>query len=203
MGILQIVWKLSCRHIGSVPTVRMKSLPFSGTCRMQNGAGVFQGLCSTSSPSDVPRPSVPKTRDDFLSMYNFTMTKKVEFEDIDAMQHVNNTRYFRWFESIRIRHFAHAIDAKFSFDPAGIKPVVADTWCRFRMPLDLYDTVEIGARVIEIDQPRGEFKHEYVVWSESFQKAAAVGGCTIVVVDYDTGGKRTAIPEDWLGMLQG
>jgi acyl-CoA thioesterase FadM len=45
------------------------------------------------------------------------------------MAHVNNTNYFKWFETIRVRQFA-TINPEFSFTPTGIKPVISETWCR-------------------------------------------------------------------------
>ena len=73
---------------------------------------------------------------------------------------------------------------------------------RFRRPVELYDTVVVGCRVLDVDQPRGEFKQEYAVWSEKQSTVAAVGGCTIVVCDFDKkGGPRTPIPEEWLPKL--
>lgn len=95
---------------------------------------------------------------DIPDFTRYSLTREVEFEDIDMMQHVNNTRYFRWFETLRVRHFAHCVSSDFSFDPVGIKPVVGETWCRYRRPLDLYDNIDVGLRVVGIDRDRGEFK---------------------------------------------
>jgi acyl-CoA thioester hydrolase len=157
-----------------------------------------------------PQPSLPRTcraaRPTVSALHAlsdpYSIRLDVDFCDLDAMVHVNNTVYFRWFETLRVRQFSQDIYPEFSFTPVGKKPVISETWCRFRRPVELYDSVVIGCRVLDVDQPRGEFKQEYAVWSERQSTVAAVGGCTIVVCDFDLdGGPRTPIPDDWLPKL--
>ena len=52
----------------------------------------------------------------------------VRWGDLDAMGHVNNTVYFRYFETLRIdwlRRFAAEPN------PAGVGPVMANGFCNF------------------------------------------------------------------------
>mmetsp|Transcript_8630 Transcript_8630/g.22292 ORF Transcript_8630/g.22292 Transcript_8630/m.22292 type:complete len:193 (-) Transcript_8630:220-798(-) len=160
-------------------------------------------LCaSTDDVVSLPRPAVPKTLDQLKKEFPAHITMQVQFSELDAMAHVNNTKYFTWFETLRVQEFSSGIEPNFSFTPVGIKPVVGDTWCRFRRPVEMYDKVTVGLRVVDLKPDRGEFKHVYAVWSSDQETVAAMGGCTVVVCDFDQGGRRTAIPDRWLPSLE-
>ena len=66
--------------------------------------------------------------------------------DMDALGHMNNTLYFRYFEQARISWF-DAIGADYTKLPEG--PVLANVSCRFIIPavypLDLEITLVAGA----------------------------------------------------------
>jgi acyl-CoA thioester hydrolase len=83
--------------------------------------------------------------------------------EMDALGHVNNTVYFRYFESARV---AYLVKINF-LDPAangGIGPILAHTQCDFRKALDYPDTISIGGRVTEISSDR--FTMEYRLVSQ-------------------------------------
>ncbi len=78
-----------------------------------------------------------------LAEFRVVITLPVQWGDQDAFGHVNNTVYFRWFESARIAYFAriglsHALNA----DP--IAPILASISCDYRRPITFPDTVQIG-----------------------------------------------------------
>jgi len=115
----------------------------------------------------------------------------VAWGEMDALGHVNNTVYFRYFESARIAYLT-----KINFiDPAannGIGSILASTQCDFRKTLAYPDTVAIGARVTEIGSDR--FTMEYRLVSHRLQKIAAEGKGIIVSYNYHE--KRKAdLPE--------
>jgi acyl-CoA thioester hydrolase len=105
----------------------------------------------------------------------------VAWGDMDALGHVNNAVYFRYFESARVAYLA-----KINFiDPAangGIAAILASTHCDFRKALTYPDTVAIGARTIEISQDR--FTMEYRLISQHLQKIAAEGKGIVVAYNY-------------------
>ena len=49
-------------------------------------------------------------------------------------------------QRIRIRHFLNTVDSEFSFHPEGIKPIVSETFARFRRPVNFDDRVVVGVR---------------------------------------------------------
>ncbi|MGZ8845118.1 MAG: acyl-CoA thioesterase [Pyrinomonadaceae bacterium] len=119
-----------------------------------------------------------------LASYPVVIEIDVAWGDMDAFKHVNNTAYFRWFESGRIAYFR-----KVGFTGNdGVGPVLASTSCRMQIPLVFPDRVTIGARVREIGDNR--FTMEYAVVSQTAGKVAAEGEA--VVFSYNHTAKRTA-----------
>ncbi len=113
----------------------------------------------------------------------------VAWGDMDAFGHVNNTRYFRYFETARIAYFT-VIDVL----DQRIGPIMASTACRFRAPVTFPDRLLVGARLMEFQGDR--FAMEHLVWSTSLQTVAAKGEAVIVPYDYETKTKAP-IPDAW------
>ena len=131
--------------------------------------------------------------DDLLADYPITLDVPVAWGDMDAFGHVNNTIYFRYFESARIMYL-RAIDFTAGGGGAGgggaggsIGPILASTHCRFRRPLAYPDTVRVGTRTTEVADDR--FTMEYRVVSLEAGAVAAEGGGVVVAYDYGRGEK--------------
>lgn len=114
----------------------------------------------------------------------------VAWGDMDAFNHVNNTAYFRYFESARIAYFERIGMLAF-MEEHGIGPILAHTECRFRIPLNYPDTLAADASVSELGEDR--FLMQYKITSQKAQAVAAEGTGRIVCLKYATG-KKTAIP---------
>jgi len=114
----------------------------------------------------------------------------VAWGDMDAFGHVNNTVFFRYFESARIRYL-DAIAFRGEGADRGTGPILASTQCRFRRPLAYPDVVLTGARIAELGADR--FPHEYRIVSRTLNEIAAEGSGVVVAYDY---GQRSkcAIP---------
>lgn len=105
----------------------------------------------------------------------------VQWGEMDAYGHVNNTVFFRYFETARIAYLdrcgfldSHAAD--------GIGAILHSTECRFRRALFYPDTVRIGARATAVAGDR--FTLEYRVISEAQEVVAADGMSVVVSFDY-------------------
>ena len=114
----------------------------------------------------------------------------VAWGDMDAFGHVNNTVFFRYFESARIAYLDRLGFRAANGEP-GIGPILASTLCRFRRPLAYPDTVWVGARVSQLDDDR--FTHEYRLVSQALNEIAAEGSGIVVAYDYSSRAK-CAIP---------
>ncbi|HUG41077.1 MAG TPA: thioesterase family protein [Longimicrobiales bacterium] len=122
-----------------------------------------------------------------LAGFPIVIDVPVAWGDMDAFGHVNNTVFFRWFESARIAYL-RAIDFTAGGEGGGVGPILASTHCRFRRPLGFPDTVRVGARTTDVGEDR--FTMEYRVVSEALGEVAGEGGG--VVVSYDYGAARKA-----------
>ena len=63
----------------------------------------------------------------------YEMTIPIRWGDMDAMRHVNNASYFRYFETVRI-DWMHAIGA--ATDGSGEGPVIVNAFCNFIKQLE-------------------------------------------------------------------
>jgi acyl-CoA thioester hydrolase len=130
--------------------------------------------------------------EDLLSGFPVSLRWPVAWGDMDALGHVNNTTYFRWFESVRIHCFARLGWAA-DLSAGGIGPILAQTSCTYRAPLTFPDEVLLGARVEDVGEDR--FTMRYRVVSLRLGKVAAEGEARVVAFDY-TAGRKAALPDD-------
>ena len=113
--------------------------------------------------------------------------------EMDAMRHVNNAVYFRWFESARIAYFER-IGWIGMRDRTGNGPILHSTNARFRAPLTYPDTVTVGARVSDLQADR--FTMEYEVRSERLEGAVAASGSGLIVAYDYRGLAKAALPDE-------
>ncbi|BCS97226.1 thioesterase [Desulfoluna limicola] len=129
---------------------------------------------------------------DLLSIYPVVIDIPISWGDMDAFQHVNNTVYFKFFESARIAYFEklHVMDV---MSTTGVGPILAATKCRFKIPLTYPDTVSVGAKVDAIEQER--FIMTYAVISHRHKKIAATGEGEIVTFNYQRN-QKAPVPDE-------
>jgi acyl-CoA thioester hydrolase len=107
----------------------------------------------------------------------------VQWGDMDAFAHVNNTVYLRWFESARIAYGAR-IGLWEMKARENIGPIMASISCDYRRPITFPDTVHIGARINRIGRSSMTMDHRII--SEAAGATAAEGTSTLVIFDYNT-----------------
>jgi acyl-CoA thioester hydrolase len=105
----------------------------------------------------------------------------VAWGDMDAMGHVNNAVYFRYFESARIAYFERVGFLR-EMARTGVGPILAATRCRFRRPLTYPDRVWVGAAARDVEGDR--FLMLYRIVSSALEEVAAEGDGLIVSYDY-------------------
>lgn len=134
--------------------------------------------------SDSPAP-------DRLGAFPVVVRVPVAWGEMDAYRHVNNTIFFRYFESARIAYLDR-IGFREELGEEQVGPILASTHARFRRPLTYPDTVRVGARVTALEADR--FTMEYALESERDGHIAAVGGGVLVAYSYRDL-RKTALPE--------
>lgn len=115
----------------------------------------------------------------------------VAWGDMDFFRHVNNTVFFRYFESARIAYLER-IGFEQELNDSGVGPILASTHCRFRRPLTYPDTISVGARTTELKEER--FMMEYRILSHRLRDVAAEGSGVVVAFDYRNRSK-VRVPE--------
>ena len=120
------------------------------------------------------------------------MVIPIRWGDMDAMGHVNNTMYFRYFETIRIE-WMHQIGGP--PDPNGQGPVIVNAFCNFIKQLEFPGNVL--ARHYVANPGRSSFD-TYITLERTDDPGVvyASGGAKTVWVDFKAQ-KSVPLP-DWL-----
>ncbi len=127
---------------------------------------------------------------EFLKDFSFVIDLDIEWGDMDALQHVNNVEYFKYFQKARIAYFEKN-NSDNLFLETRISSILASTQCKFIYPLTYPDRVSIGAKV---DSMANEyFTMKYAVVSHKHQRLAAIGDAKVVMFDYFNN-KKASIP---------
>lgn len=122
----------------------------------------------------------------------FEMLIPIRWGDMDALNHVNNTTYFRYMETARV-DWMQSIAAMPT--PAGEGPVIVNAFCNFYKQLEYPGDVLI--KLYTSDPARTTFE----TWATMARAdrpdvMCAAGGATTIWVDFPKQ-KAIALP-DWL-----
>jgi acyl-CoA thioester hydrolase len=114
--------------------------------------------------------------------YPVVTTFPVFWGDMDALGHVNNARYFTWFETARIE-LARTVGLAATGQGSG--PVLATTQCDYLRPVHYPGDVCVGVRVAAVGNT--SITMEYAVWMKGAPETIhARGSSVLVLVDYGT-----------------
>ena len=129
---------------------------------------------------------------ELLKDFTLVVDLNIEWGDMDALQHVNNIEYFKYFQVARIAYF-EKINSDSEFGETPIPLILASTQCKFIYPLTYPDSISVGVRVDAMaDQ---YFTMKYAVVSHQHQRLAAIGDAKVVMFDY-VNNKKTSIPDE-------
>ncbi|MFO0562602.1 MAG: thioesterase family protein [Polyangiales bacterium] len=107
----------------------------------------------------------------------------VQWGDMDALGHVNNTRYFTWFESARIALFEKI--GVSSAGPSSVAPILATTTCTYLAPLHYPARLQVSARCAKVGETSLTMEYEVACGD----RVHARGSSVAVLVDYNTSAK--------------
>lgn len=130
--------------------------------------------------------------DELLAEFATITNIQVAWGEMDALQHVNNAVYFRYFETARLDYF-NRINLLVNLKHNHIGPVLSHTECRYKAPVTYPDTLMIGSRVTDLQDDR--FTMEYHIVSKNTGRVTTVGTATCVMFDFKNQTKAL-IPED-------
>ncbi len=115
----------------------------------------------------------------------------VQWGDMDALGHVNNARYFTWFETARIALF-EAVELQSRGSALEVGPILARIDCTFRQPVHYPDSVVACCRVASLGNTSFTVTHA-VFRGSDLHDPVAIGDGVCVLLNYRTGAK-VAIP---------
>ncbi len=123
------------------------------------------------------------TEKEFLEVFPRACEIKVAWGDMDALQHVNNTMYFKYFEIARIDFFTQAglFDR---LEKEQIGPVLADNFAKYKRPVTFPDTLFIGVSISDIGDTH--FMTHYTVFSNAQQAIVTQGQAKVVMYNFKT-----------------
>eukprot|EP00697_Spironema_sp_BW2_P013380 gnl/Spiro4/3443_TR1681_c0_g1_i1.p1 gnl/Spiro4/3443_TR1681_c0_g1~~gnl/Spiro4/3443_TR1681_c0_g1_i1.p1 ORF type:complete len:192 (+),score=55.20 gnl/Spiro4/3443_TR1681_c0_g1_i1:44-577(+) len=110
----------------------------------------------------------------------------VRWGDMDAFSHVNNTKYFCFFEDARLKLMQ---DCQLTRSESVI---LAETSCKFMKPLRHPDTVDCCVRTLSLTDDKWVL--EGIVYSHAIREIAAYGTAVLVFYDYDNNRKVSCPP---------
>ncbi len=120
----------------------------------------------------------------------------VRFDELDALNHVNNKAYLTWFETVRVMYM---MDLGLSYsDPSSLKFVVRTASAEYIRPIFLPQDYCVLARVSSLG--RTSFMMDYAVYSNG--QIHAKGDSQLVLLQPD-GQKSTPIPDDMRVQMTG
>ena len=124
-----------------------------------------------------------------LGGFSYGYRDRVRFYELDALNHVNNVVFLRWFETIRVAYFQDYGFSKYSPDDPML--VVRRATADFIAPAHQNDEYVVAART-RVIKP-SSFVMAYAVASEG--KLWATGDAVVVSVDRDGKTRRAHRPE--------
>lgn len=127
--------------------------------------------------------------EEFLANTPFTTERKVYWGEMDAMQHVNNTQYFRYFEDLRT-DFSEQQTSK--VQSPEFSPVVAEINCQFLAPIHFPDLLYLGLSIEHIGD--SQVIHRYDIFSTQQSVVVATGIARMVNID-PASGKKQSLPD--------
>ncbi len=130
--------------------------------------------------------------DKFLEQFPINTQITVAWGEMDALQHVNNVVYFRYFETARIDFF-NQINLLDELQTTSIGPVISENQARYKRPVTFPDTLTVGVSISDIKDDR--FMMHYSVYSQAQQAVTTVGSSQVVMFNFKTGQKAKLTPE--------
>ena len=128
----------------------------------------------------------------------FTHRERVVFADLDALRHVNNAVFLRWFETARISY----LRGTGTHDPVqeggrGFGFIFAECHIKYRSPVLFDEQVDIGLAISHIH--RSSFRIDFEMRVDDRLCAEGYG----VMVGYDYSAKKPAqLPDEIRRVLE-
>ena len=123
----------------------------------------------------------------------FSMVQRVRFGDLDAMQHMNNVEYLRFFETARIDYLMGVVPEHHPGSRQQFGFIFAECHIAYRSPAHFNE--EVRTYVWPTEMARSSLRLEFCMKSESDGRVLAEGYGVLVGYDYAAGESRP-VPDE-------
>jgi acyl-CoA thioester hydrolase len=123
----------------------------------------------------------------------FSMTQRVRFGDLDAMQHMNNVEFLRFFETARIEYIATIAPDHTPTSRSAFGFIFAECHIAYRAPAFYGD--EIRTFIWPQELKRSSIRLGFEMRVEERDETVADGWGTLVGYDYEAG-RAQPIPDN-------
>jgi len=128
----------------------------------------------------------------------FTHTERVRFGDLDAMRHLNNVVFLRYFETARIAYIRSILPAHNPSNPEGEKFGLIFAECHINYRSPVYFDEELATECSIGEVRRSAFRVDFTM--RVGDRVAAEGYGWLVGFDYEAE-KATPLPGDFVNAL--
>ena len=118
----------------------------------------------------------------------FSVVQRVRFGDLDAMQHMNNVEYLRFFETARIDWFSHVLPGHVPGNREAFGFIFAECHIAYRAPAFFGDEIRTWIRPSEMK--RSSIRLDFEMRVEADHRLVADGWGALVGYDYSKGEAR-------------
>ncbi|MDO6612747.1 thioesterase family protein [Shewanella sp. 1_MG-2023] len=130
--------------------------------------------------------------DQFIQQHAIITEIPVAWGEMDALNHVNNVVYFRYFETARIDFFSQ-INMMADLKETAVGPVLSETHARYKRPVTFPDTLLVSVNISDVKENR--FIMHYRIFSKAQQVVTTTGTANVVMFNFKTGQKAKLTPE--------
>lgn len=134
----------------------------------------------------------------FLAQHPIVTEIPVAWGEMDALQHVNNVVYFRYFETARIDFFNRLFPLETLYQ-SGVGPVISENQARYKRPVTFPDTLLVSVSISDIQRDR--FTMHYQIFSKKQQAVTTLGTSVAVMFNFQTG-QKAELPTELLALLK-
>ncbi|NNF24483.1 MAG: acyl-CoA thioesterase [Rhodobacteraceae bacterium] len=121
--------------------------------------------------------------------WSYGIADMVRFYELDALNHVNNVAYLRWFETVRVRYMIDYGVSDFSHGADTPQLVVRAATAEYLKPMFQNERYVVTARTAQMRS--ASFTMEYAVFAGDLRAT----GTAVVVMMTPDGGAKMPLPQ--------
>ncbi len=123
----------------------------------------------------------------------FSVVERVRFGDLDAMQHLNNVEFLRYFETARIAYLGHLLPGNDPTQRQSFGFIFAECHIAYRSPAQFGEHVRTAITPGRLG--RSSLRLEFSMTADEDERLLAEGYGVLVGYDYEAG-RSKPIPDE-------